>query len=215
MYHQLRSVLPDDKTLSILDIGCGYGFALRALRMSGYTNIMGVEVSEEQAERSRRAGFHVEVCPDTIEWLHKRDNLYSVIILFDVLEHVPVPEQIDFLRAIHRSLRANGRLILTVPNANSVLASRWRYIDYTHHSSFTEHSLFFVLKNAGFDGIEIDNSKGIGRMPRRLWRADTRAAFRRWFVRWCWLQVFAAEIPWERIEDISFDLNLKAVASKC
>jgi len=210
----LASHLPGKRDSAILDVGCGYGFALRALRGLGYTALKGLEISPQQAERGRGTGFDVEIVVDTATWLHAHPSCYDCVLLLDVLEHVPMAAQIDLLHAILVALKPGGRIVLTTPNANSILASRWRYIDYTHHGSFTEHSLYFVLKNAGFESIMIDASKGIGRMPRRLWRRDMRLAWRKWFVRWCWLQVHKAEIPWEKIEHISFELNLLAVAEK-
>ncbi|MEO5716868.1 MAG: class I SAM-dependent methyltransferase [Luteolibacter sp.] len=214
MEMSLRKCLPDDTKARILDIGCGYGFALRALRNLGYQNIEGLEISSAQADRATRAGFLVGLTEDTIRWLNAHSNEFDHVILFDVLEHVPVGSQIDLIAAIHTSLRRGGAVQLTVPNANAILAARWLHNDYTHHSSFTEHSLYFVLKNGGFDRIEIDAEKGLGRFPRRLWRRSAWPAVRKWLVRWCWLQVHKAEIPWEKLDEISFELNHKAVATK-
>lgn len=211
---RITPFLPSEKDIKALDIGCGYGFALRALRRLGFCNMMGLESSPEQAARSMRAGFRVEVVADSTRWLLDHPSTFGLVLLFDVLEHVPVPEQISFARAIHACLAPGGRLLLAVPNANSLLAARWRYIDYTHHTSFTEHSLDFVLRNAGFTDIRIDASKGIGRFPRRIWRRSSWPVIRKWIVRWCWLQVFRTELPWESLDDISFELNLTAVAVK-
>lgn len=205
--------LPVDRSSPIIDVGCGYGYALRAMRNLGYTNLLGVEVSPEQAQKARDAGFEVVVTDDTVAWLEAHRGQFAFVSLLDVLEHVPIQVQIDFARAIREVLRPGGKIFLTVPNASAILSARWRYNDYTHHSSFTEHSLYFVLRNAGFDEIKIDASKGLGRLPKRLWRRQSRDALRRWIVRWCWLQVFKAELSWEKLDDISFELNLQAVAS--
>jgi SAM-dependent methyltransferase len=213
---ELAPMLPDDRHGAVLDVGCGYGFALLALRKLHFENIEGVEVSLQQAERARSLGLKVEVVEDTRSWLEARTRRFSVVMLLDVLEHVPVSEQIILLRSIRNVLEPNGRLIIQVPNANSMLAARWRYNDFTHYSSFTEHSLYFVLKNAGFDDIKIDVEKRATRPSLRLWRKDARASFkvvlRRYLVRWFWLQVFKSELSWENLEEISFELNLKAVA---
>lgn len=210
----LKAHVPDDRSANILDVGCGYGFAIRALRALGFHSIQGIEQSSTQAERCTRAGFNVIVPDNTLDWLSDQKHQFDLILLLDVIEHIATFDQIRFLRALHTTLRPGGQIILTTPNANSILASRWRYNDYTHHSSFTEHSLNFVLRNAGFTSIQIDSNKGIGRFPGCLWRRSTWPAVRRWLVRWCWLQVFKAELPWERIDDISFELNLKAVAQR-
>lgn len=211
---QIRHHLKLDLDASVLDVGCGFGFALGGLRLLGFRNISGVDQSPQQVAACRRAGFDVALTDDTIAWLRERSQAFDAILLFDVLEHVPVDFQIDFLRAIHGALRPNGTLLLTVPNANSILSPRWRYNDYTHFSSFTEYSLAFVLLNAGFEKPWIDNEKGIGRFPRRIWLRRNWPAIRKWIIRWFWLQVFKAEQPGEPIDKISFELNLTAVAKK-
>jgi SAM-dependent methyltransferase len=210
----IRPNLPAKRDIQVLDVGCGYGFALRAMRDLGFANLMGLEASPQQAARSIDAGFQVEVAGNSTDWLRQHPAQFGLVLLFDVLEHIPVVEQICFAEAIYRCLEPGGRLLLTVPNANALLASRWRYNDYTHYSSFTEYSLDFVLRNAGFTDIRINNSKGIGRFPRRIWRRSSWPALRKWLVRWCWLQVFQAEVPWEKVENISFELNLTALAVK-
>ena len=209
----LNEFLPDDRGSSVLDVGCGFGFALRAMRAAGFVDVRGIEISEHQAEIARKGGFEVSVVTNTIEYLQNFQGCFGLILLLDVLEHVPVPAQIDLLLAIREALRPGGRLILTVPNANSPLAARWRYIDFTHCASFTEHSLFFALRNAGFGKIQMDNSKGIGRFPQRWWQKDQREALRKWIVRAAWHQVFRAELHWsENLDDLCFELNLKAMA---
>ena len=199
---------------SILDIGCGFGFTLRALKKLGYTNVKGLEISKEQGEIAKKSGFDVIVTKNSVNWMLNNPDCFDFVILFDVLEHLPIAEQIDFLRAIYTVLKPKGKLLLTVPNANSILSSRWRFIDFTHYSSFTEYSLDFVLKNAQFDSIWIDSNKGIGKFPKQFWKKKNWVKTRRWIIRWSWLQVYKAEIPWENIDNISFELNLTATALK-
>ena len=202
------------QSASILDIGCGFGFSLMALKNLGYTNLTGIEISKEQSDIAKENGFNVILTSDTIKWLTEHPASFDFIILFDVLEHIAVENQIDLLRGIFNALKSKGKLLLTVPNANAILNGRWRYNDYTHYSSFTEHSLYFVLKNAQFENIWIDSTKGIGKFPKRIWNKKNWLNIRKWLVRWFWLQVYKAELPWEKIEDISFELNLTATAYK-
>lgn len=146
---------PPDKTLRILDIGCGMGFLLLALKRAGYNNISGIDVDEAQVKACVANGLNVLLIPDSAAYLQEKSGQFDVICAFDVLEHVPPSAQISFCRAILQGLSPAGEFILTVPNANSFLAMRNRYIDYTHHVVFTEESLDFVLYNAGFRQIAI------------------------------------------------------------
>jgi 2-polyprenyl-3-methyl-5-hydroxy-6-metoxy-1,4-benzoquinol methylase len=46
----LKYGLPEDKSIRILDIGCGYGQNLRALLKLGYTNLQGIDLDTEAIE---------------------------------------------------------------------------------------------------------------------------------------------------------------------
>ena len=146
---------PSEKSISILDIGCGMGFLIVALKRSGYKFVSGIDTDEQQVRSCRQKDLDVTLVRDSTDFLKETTGKYDLITAFDVLEHIPVPKQIDFVKAVYGSLKPGGIFIVTVPNANSILASRNRYIDHTHHVLFTEVSLDFVLYNGGFGDIEI------------------------------------------------------------
>jgi len=146
---------PKQKDIALLDIGCGMGFLLLALKSEGYSNIKGIDVDKGQVESCQKKGLVVELVEDTIAYLNQNQGKFDVISAFDVLEHIPSEVQISFARAVKEALKPEGVFIATVPNANSYLASRNRYIDYTHYVLFTEISLDFVLYNAGYKKIDI------------------------------------------------------------
>jgi 2-polyprenyl-3-methyl-5-hydroxy-6-metoxy-1,4-benzoquinol methylase len=138
-----------------MDIGCGMGFLLLALKENGYENVSGIDIDASQVEACHQNNLNVMLVDDTMEYLANQTEKYDLITAFDVLEHIPSQAQIKFLKAIYHVLAPSGEIILTVPNANSILASRNRYIDFTHQVVFTEISLDFVLYNAGFKDILI------------------------------------------------------------
>jgi 2-polyprenyl-3-methyl-5-hydroxy-6-metoxy-1,4-benzoquinol methylase len=146
---------PKNKEIRILDIGCGMGFLLLALKEKGYKNVKGIDIDEGQIKSCLGKGLDVEKIDDTIQYLDKNKEEYDIICAFDVLEHISPSEQIKFISKINGSLKNSGVFIGSVPNANSILASRNRYIDYTHYVTFTEISLDFVLFNGDFNKIEI------------------------------------------------------------
>ena len=79
---------------------------------------------------------------------------FDFIYLFDVLEHFDTELIPEFLIGIHDILNDNGKLMLVVrmlPPAGAY----FRYIDWTHTTSFTPASISFLLEEAGFRNIKI------------------------------------------------------------
>jgi SAM-dependent methyltransferase len=209
----LGPFLPPPGAGAVLDIGCGIGCALVALRNWGFTNVQGIDIDREQVKSCQRRRLPVELVEDSTLFLLEHVSEFELILMLDVLEHVPVSEQIPLMRAVCSALDPGGRVILTVPNASSLVATRWRYGDFTHCSTFTEHSLRFVLKNAGFENIQIPGQGPLRRPPLRLWRRSSRVGLMRWLVRYLWRLVLAIEVgDFEQIENISLDLDLIATA---
>src|SRR5947209_6961404 len=67
----ISSYLPQDKSLKLLDLGCGYGGILHFLREAGYDSIAGVDVSPEQVKLAHHLGFLDVYCQDVREFLQK------------------------------------------------------------------------------------------------------------------------------------------------
>ncbi|MFZ1744146.1 MAG: class I SAM-dependent methyltransferase [Pontixanthobacter sp.] len=140
---------------SIMDVGCGTGLLVNALQSAGYRSVRGVDISPQQIMEAQRRKLPCEVVSLSYvqDLARTAPGSLDAIFLMDVLEHLEVGGQIDFLRATRQLLKPDGCLVLTVPNANSNFAMRWRYGDWTHTASFTEDSLEFVLRNAGYTSL--------------------------------------------------------------
>ena len=148
------SINKDDK---ILDIGCTTGKLVYSLNKLGYKNVLGVdfEISRDLVDIGIKEKLNLITVESINKFLKKNDQTFDVIFLLDVLEHIPINDQIEFLSQIRRSLNEKGFLIIQVPNANSIISNRIRYIDWTHKISFTEDSLNFILKQSNFQKILI------------------------------------------------------------
>lgn len=141
-----------DKNAAILDIGCGWGHQLFILRHLGFTNLRGIEIVEDSWRIARQelgAGAIVELA-DAFQYLVGQNDAFDVIILNDVLEHIPRQGTLELLRLIHGALKPGGIISVRVPNMSSLLASFSRDLDFTHVVGFTEFSLMQALDLAGF-----------------------------------------------------------------
>ncbi|MBD2254576.1 class I SAM-dependent methyltransferase [Nostoc parmelioides] len=216
--------LPTNKEISILEVGCGMGFAMLALQDLGYINHEGIDIDYGQVQSCLQKGLNVTQVKDSTAYLNSHKNQYDLIIALDVIEHIPQEGQLDFVKGMCKALKPDGQIICTVPNANSGLASRWRYIDWTHYLSFTEHSLDFLLYNAGFQSIEVVPTEFFHPPNFRLF--FSRSIFRSWFwksiLQWTIFRFIRGfrrlemigELGWEQGISVPLSLNLLARGSK-
>lgn len=209
----LKKYVPSDKKSTILDIGCGFGFALIALKENGYENLLGVDNSVEQLGVARKLGIETLETKDTLAWLDENKEKYDFILLIDVLEHIPKEQQIEVLDAIYGSLKPSGELLCVVPNANSPIAMRWENIDFTHHASYTEYSLSFLLECADFEHITFHPETELG-FSYRFWSRTARSSIKRAFFRRIWRMVLESEQPYEDFKSLSLDRNLVITGRK-
>lgn len=211
---QLSKNLPASLNSSVLDIGCGWGFALSALLELGYADVQGIDIDEGQVEVCRKYGLRASQASDAVTFLDRCGETFDVVLLIDVLEHVPKEKQVPLLRAIYHRLRVGGRLIVSVPNASHPLASHWFHNDFTHCCSYTERSLRFVLRNGWFERISLEPPPPAKRPSLRLWSADVRNALWSATFMYLWRKFLVRELSWERLENVQLGLNIVCVAYK-
>lgn len=147
--------LPRDRASAILDLGCGYGSMIYALRQLGYRNVVGVDRSAEQVRLARRLGIEGIAHADAVDHLRGRPATYDAILAVDLLEHLTKPELLDLVDAVARALRPGGRVVVHTVNAESPFGGRIRYGDLTHELAFTSKSITQVLRLGGFDAIAV------------------------------------------------------------
>jgi SAM-dependent methyltransferase len=216
-HHQriLKPHLPLNPDSAVLDVGCGMGFALESLRQLGYRHLEGFDTDNNQVALAQKGGLPVVWAENPLSFLAERAGSKDLILCLDVLEHVPKTGQLAFASAIRQALKPGGRLILTVPNASAALASRWRYIDWTHETSFTEHSIDFLLFNSGFSKISVFASE-FGVRPK--WIFLPRKSTLLWalfqFYRLWRRGEMIAELGPEQGRAIPLSLNLLVVADR-
>lgn len=206
--------LPPDRSAPILDVGCGRGYALQDLAALGHTALAGIEPDAGQAAFARAQKLDVTAVQDTTQFLSDRPRAYAVILLMDVLEHLPREAQPVLLRAIAGSLKPGGRLICSVPNAASAIHDYWLHNDYTHQWSFTATSLEFLLEECGFCAVRCTGVEVTPRPRFLFWLPTPRALA--WWLRCairCQLRAtYVGELGWHAGWRIPLTPNLLALA---
>lgn len=146
----------------VLDVGCGRGVALAAFRDLGW-QAYGVELSEDSASHARdRLGLDVFTGP--LADAPYDDESFDLILFWHSLEHFRRPD--EAIETARRLLRTGGRLVVAVPNVESVQArvfgKRWFHLDvprhYHHFGARSLHALLeqrnFVVEDVSFLNLE-------------------------------------------------------------
>jgi 2-polyprenyl-3-methyl-5-hydroxy-6-metoxy-1,4-benzoquinol methylase len=180
MYGSLVAGLSPGST--VVDVGCGTGFLLHWLARKPGLRAIGIDACATQADLARQAVPLAEiVCGDAVQYFDSQIEQYQGVFCMDMLEHLPAEEDcLRLLSSILISLKPGGFFICRVPNAAHILGSYSRYMDITHHRSFTSHSLRQVLGAAGFRSVSLiptQSSVLLGKVRLKLEFVFHRALF--------------------------------------
>ena len=143
----LLGALPKDKTLDILDFGCGPGRDMCVFKSLGHRPV-GLDGSKEFCKMAQQ----LSDCPTLNQQFLKlelKDNNYDGIFANASLFHVPSQELPRVLRELHSALRKDGILFSSNPRGN---AEGWQGQRYGHYMEIEASETF--LEQSGFRIIE-------------------------------------------------------------
>lgn len=137
---------------TILDVGCGAGFFLRALDGDKW-NRYGVEIGEPSARSATDALGAGRVFTGRLIEAEFDDATFDVVTLWSALEHTNEPRA-NLVEA-RRVLKESGTLIVQVPNVGSyqtrVFGGDWSAMDAPRHRyHFNQRTLGKLLSETGF-----------------------------------------------------------------
>lgn len=135
----------NDKKSKILEIGCSGGPLLISLKKQGFSNVYGVDISEEAIKLCQRRGIENAFVMDGNK-LNFKDKEFDIIIASDVLEHLP--DEKKALSEWSRVLKSKGKMIIFVPAFKFL----WSSLDEQghHYRRYSKKGLERALREAGF-----------------------------------------------------------------
>jgi 2-polyprenyl-3-methyl-5-hydroxy-6-metoxy-1,4-benzoquinol methylase len=145
------------KPYSLLEIGCGTGVFLDKAKKHGF-DCHGLELSEYAANFVRQMGIPVET--KSIEDANYPDNTFDVIVMREVIEHLPHPK--ESLETIHKWLKPGGVLFMATGNYDcperKLRGSDWFYfMPEGHLNIFSNKTMTEYLKTVGFKYVNVTN----------------------------------------------------------
>ncbi len=135
------------KDSRILDIGCGYGYFLDEMKSKGYTNLVGITLSETNAKMARERGHTIKEYDPT--FIPQSDGFIDesvdFIFLRHTLHHSPYP--IFSLVEYNRLLKQGGQIYIEVPSPD---CDRKHEFNTSIYSILGKTQLAALLMRTGF-----------------------------------------------------------------
>ncbi|MBI2096567.1 MAG: class I SAM-dependent methyltransferase [Candidatus Sungbacteria bacterium] len=138
---KIEKALPRNLPRRLLDVGAANG-AFLAVAQKRNWEVRGVEVSDFAAAEGRKRGFDIKT--GTVVEAKFPDAFFSVVTLWDVLEHIADPHAT--LKEITRITKGTGLVAVNTPDTQSLFAKLMR--KYWHLANPPEHLILYNLENA-------------------------------------------------------------------
>lgn len=139
--------------LKILEVGCGMGYFSYALHKSDF-KVTGIDLSPQAVAWAREHYGPFYECT-SLQSLHDRGRKYDVIVMNQLIEHIPDVHQ--FIAEALSLLSPGGELLITTPNKSAYPAAEWETeLPPVHLWWFGEKAMNFIAQRHECDIRFID-----------------------------------------------------------
>jgi O-antigen chain-terminating methyltransferase len=151
----LRALYHHGETRPVLDVGCGRGEFLLALKEAGLPGV-GIDLNPAMVDTARAQGLDVTLA-DAVAHLRDREpGSLAAIASFHVIEHIPFEGVLHLIEAAKRALMPGGLLILETPNPENLAVGGCTFwYDPTHIRPLPPATMQFYVRTAGFEPVRI------------------------------------------------------------
>ena len=168
----------DIRGKNILDIGSSYGWFEKFAIESGCKLIVGIEPEEKFFYEAQKEVPEAIFKKGTALDIPAKDKSFDLVVMFDVIEHIPKGTEMIALKEIKRSLKPQGILILSAPLRfwlTNIMDPAW----YFGHRHYNEIQLGRILKETGFKIEKIEKRGGFFEMISAIFLYIFKWIFRR------------------------------------
>ena len=135
---------------AVMDIGCGPGYFVKVLHDNG-VKVLGVDLNKNSIQRAKQEGLPV-VEMDALEAIKSMGSEYSIFVMNDFVEHVPLEVVIDILKLL-KSI-PNAIIFLATPNLDSLMGFKFWFHMPTHINAMHPYVIRNMLTKMNYDIIK-------------------------------------------------------------
>lgn len=161
-YQFEKEVIPylpaKNKEIEILDMGCGIGSLIAACKDQGYSNLIGIDISDQQVKIAHQLGVPEVIKADIFTYLKKHEAAFDVISGMDIIEHFTKDELVELVELIKTALRKGGMAIFRTPNLDAPMASVFATGDFTHENFLNKNAAEQMMLSLNFKNVEVFKS---------------------------------------------------------
>ena len=164
-----KKIQKNEKSLKILDLGCGDGALAYFCAKNGYSNYYGVDICEYfiKINKNKYPDLSFEFI-NAFDFLSSNTEKFDIVFMAHVFEHFDMEAGEKLLDLIENNLNEGGILINVMPNAASIFgACEMRFKDITHKLIYTDVSFSQLLSKTNFKNI-IHMNKVVGQTKLRF-----------------------------------------------
>lgn len=145
--------------LNVLDVGSSFGWFENFAVKNGVKKIVGIEPDEQQFYKAQKEVPAAIFKKGSALKIPEKDSSFDKVVMFDVIEHIPVGTEVLALKEIHRVLKPNGTLILST-DYDTFVSKMFDPAWYFGHRHYNEERLKKLFKKAGFVITQIEKRGG-------------------------------------------------------
>lgn len=137
------------KGMVVVDVGCSNGLIAHHTLMLSPKKFIGVDPSDKAIKIAKKNNPKGTFFKSTASELLAKSGSADLVIMFDVIEHVPKGTELVALKEAARVLKKGGKIILSTPHNHflmNILDPAW----YLGHRHYRLERIKGLLKNAGF-----------------------------------------------------------------
>jgi 2-polyprenyl-3-methyl-5-hydroxy-6-metoxy-1,4-benzoquinol methylase len=147
-----------------LDVGCNTGRGGRAFQATNSGVILdGVELLSDRIERIP-AGIYRKVYRGLLEDVPEDAGPYDVLLMGELIEHVPFAVLDNLIEQSMRLLASGGRILLTTPNPHYVLLRRRSHGTVLGGAHVSVHCPVALRQYLRWKGLRVETVTGSGQV---------------------------------------------------